>query len=327
MAKGSSSASPRSASTCRCRPTRPRPSTSRTAPACTSPRVQEQAAEGCDLVVVLGGDGTILRGAEFARRVDAPLLGVNLGHVGFLAEAERDDLDATVDHIACQRLHRRGADDPPRRRQARRRAHREQLGAQRGERREGGPRTDARDHPRGRRPPAVELGVRRCHRLDTDRLDGVRVLGRRPGRLAAGRGDPRRAERGARPLRPPPRARPRHPSSPSRSRPPTRAPGSCGATADATSTCRRAPASRCAAATGRSGSPASRPPPSPTGSSPSSTSPSRAGGAPATTSARGHHRTERLTTTPLISRVVAGRRDSTPRARRDDADGAVGGRP
>jgi NAD+ kinase len=66
-------------------------------------RVQEQAAEGCDLVVVLGGDGTILRGAEFARRVDAPLLGVNLGHVGFLAEAERDDLDATVDHIAHSR--------------------------------------------------------------------------------------------------------------------------------------------------------------------------------------------------------------------------------
>jgi len=60
----------------------------------------EQVAGGCDLVVVLGGDGTILRGAEFARRVDVPLLGINLGHVGFLAEAERDDLDATVDHIA-----------------------------------------------------------------------------------------------------------------------------------------------------------------------------------------------------------------------------------
>jgi NAD+ kinase len=61
---------------------------------------EEQVAAGCDLVVVLGGDGTILRGAEFARRVDVPLLGVNLGHVGFLAEAERDDLDATVEHIA-----------------------------------------------------------------------------------------------------------------------------------------------------------------------------------------------------------------------------------
>lgn len=60
---------------------------------------EEQLADGCDLVVVLGGDGTILRGAEFSRAVDVPLLGVNLGHVGFLAEAERDDLDATVEHI------------------------------------------------------------------------------------------------------------------------------------------------------------------------------------------------------------------------------------
>lgn len=59
-------------------------------------------AQGCDLVVVLGGDGTILRGAEFARAADVPLLGVNLGHVGFLAEAERDDLDATVEHIAAR---------------------------------------------------------------------------------------------------------------------------------------------------------------------------------------------------------------------------------
>ncbi|MEO7131315.1 MAG: NAD kinase [Dermatophilaceae bacterium] len=64
---------------------------------------QEQVAEGCELVLVLGGDGTILRGAEFARSVDIPLLGINLGHVGFLAEAEREDLDATVEHIAQQR--------------------------------------------------------------------------------------------------------------------------------------------------------------------------------------------------------------------------------
>lgn len=63
----------------------------------------DDVAEGCDLVVVLGGDGTILRGAEFARRMDVPLLGVNLGHVGFLAEAERENLDATVEHIAHER--------------------------------------------------------------------------------------------------------------------------------------------------------------------------------------------------------------------------------
>jgi len=55
--------------------------------------------EEIELVVVLGGDGTILRGAEVARRPGVPVLGVNLGHVGFLAEAEREDIDATVEHI------------------------------------------------------------------------------------------------------------------------------------------------------------------------------------------------------------------------------------
>lgn len=43
----------------------------------------------CELVVVLGGDGTILRGAEIAREHDIALLGINLGHVGFLAEVEK----------------------------------------------------------------------------------------------------------------------------------------------------------------------------------------------------------------------------------------------
>jgi NAD+ kinase len=61
--------------------------------ACDSP------AAGCEIVVVLGGDGTLLRGAEIARPTATPLLGVNLGHVGFLAEAERDDLAATVDRV------------------------------------------------------------------------------------------------------------------------------------------------------------------------------------------------------------------------------------
>ncbi len=49
-----------------------------------------------ELVIVLGGDGTILRAAELARGCSAPLLGVNLGHVGFLAESEREDLSETV---------------------------------------------------------------------------------------------------------------------------------------------------------------------------------------------------------------------------------------
>ena len=45
-------------------------------------------AAGCEVVVVFGGDGTLLRAAELARGSRTPLLGVNLGHVGFLAEAE-----------------------------------------------------------------------------------------------------------------------------------------------------------------------------------------------------------------------------------------------
>jgi NAD+ kinase len=49
-----------------------------------------------ELVIVLGGDGTILRAAEIVRGSSVPLLGVNLGHVGFLAEAERDDLGETL---------------------------------------------------------------------------------------------------------------------------------------------------------------------------------------------------------------------------------------
>jgi NAD+ kinase len=57
------------------------------------------AAEGAELVIVLGGDGTLLRAAELARPAGAPLIGVNLGHVGFLAEAEVDGLTQTVDHL------------------------------------------------------------------------------------------------------------------------------------------------------------------------------------------------------------------------------------
>lgn len=57
---------------------------------------QDKAASDVELIMVLGGDGSILRGAELARPHGTPVLGVNLGHVGFLAEAERDDLESTV---------------------------------------------------------------------------------------------------------------------------------------------------------------------------------------------------------------------------------------
>jgi NAD+ kinase len=56
-------------------------------------------AEGAEVVLVLGGDGTLLRAAEMARPVGVPLLGVNLGRVGFLAEAEQESLDEALDAI------------------------------------------------------------------------------------------------------------------------------------------------------------------------------------------------------------------------------------
>jgi NAD+ kinase len=64
---------------------------------------EDAAVDGCELVVVLGGDGTILRAAELTHGTPTPLLGVNLGHVGFLAEAESEDIDATIQAIVDRR--------------------------------------------------------------------------------------------------------------------------------------------------------------------------------------------------------------------------------
>jgi NAD+ kinase len=61
--------------------------------------VSATAAAGTEIVLVVGGDGTLLRAAELARPAGVPLLGVNLGHVGFLAEAEPEDLPAAVEHL------------------------------------------------------------------------------------------------------------------------------------------------------------------------------------------------------------------------------------
>ena len=60
------------------------------------------AAEGCELVIVFGGDGTLLRAAELSRASQTPLLGVNLGHVGFLAEAEPENLDSVVARVLAR---------------------------------------------------------------------------------------------------------------------------------------------------------------------------------------------------------------------------------
>jgi NAD+ kinase len=63
-----------------------------------------------ELVLVLGGDGTILRGAEYAVANNVPLLGINLGHVGFMAEVEaftfEDVANAVInkDYVSDERM-------------------------------------------------------------------------------------------------------------------------------------------------------------------------------------------------------------------------------
>ena len=52
-----------------------------------------------EVAIVLGGDGTILRAAELLRGSECPIVGVNLGHVGFLAEMESYDLASTIDRV------------------------------------------------------------------------------------------------------------------------------------------------------------------------------------------------------------------------------------
>lgn len=55
-----------------------------------------------ECAIVLGGDGTILRAAELLRGSSAPLIGINLGHVGFLAETEKADISDVVAKISAR---------------------------------------------------------------------------------------------------------------------------------------------------------------------------------------------------------------------------------
>lgn len=62
--------------------------------------VDERADRRADLVLAMGGDGTILAAAAHARHWDIPLLGVNMGHMGFLAEATGQDVSLIARRIA-----------------------------------------------------------------------------------------------------------------------------------------------------------------------------------------------------------------------------------
>src|SRR6202000_656415 len=61
------------------------------------------AADGCELVIGLGGDGTFLRAAELARNANVPVLGMNMGRIGFLAEAETEAIDSVLEHVVAPR--------------------------------------------------------------------------------------------------------------------------------------------------------------------------------------------------------------------------------
>ncbi|WP_020660330.1 NAD kinase [Amycolatopsis benzoatilytica] len=72
---------------------------------CTVVAPEHNPAEGAELVFVLGGDGTLLRAAELARPAEVPVLGVNLGRVGFLAEADSDALADAVQRVVDREYH------------------------------------------------------------------------------------------------------------------------------------------------------------------------------------------------------------------------------
>lgn len=64
--------------------------------------VEDTSLRGCDMVIVLGGDGTILNAARVCSYLNVPMLGVNYGRVGFLTELEPDELSSEL-HYYLQR--------------------------------------------------------------------------------------------------------------------------------------------------------------------------------------------------------------------------------
>lgn len=53
----------------------------------------DKIAAECEAIIAIGGDGTILKASHYASEYDKPLLGVNTGHLGFMASMEIDELD------------------------------------------------------------------------------------------------------------------------------------------------------------------------------------------------------------------------------------------
>ena len=145
-----------------------------------------------DLVLVLGGDGTILRASEIARQRDVPLVGVNTGHVGRgrggRGRPGGRPLRGGDSHDHGCRGHR-----PRWRRHPR-------LGPQRGGPGEVRPRPHAGGRHRGRRAGGLLLRLRRPGDVHAHRFDGLRLFRRRARDLAGGRGPAARAAGRPRPV-------------------------------------------------------------------------------------------------------------------------------
>ena len=152
--------------------------------------------------MVVGGDGSILRAAEVTWGSGTPVLGVNLGHVGFLAEAEVDDVEDVIDAIVERKWtpEDRLALDVRAFRDGELVTHTFALNEASVEKaaRERMIEVDRRD----RQPAAVAVGLRRGGAGDADGLDGLQLQRRRTDRLAGSRGAAHRADQRARPVRP-----------------------------------------------------------------------------------------------------------------------------
>ena len=179
--------------------------------------VGERPLEAADLVVSLGGDGTMLRAVRLLDGASVPLLGVNLGVLGYLTEIEPPALTAALERFVAGpeagRWHldeRMMLDVSDIRR-------RDLAGAQRGRGREA--RVGSHGAPVGadRRRAVHQLRGRRTDRLHADGLHRLLALGARPDRLAASPGAAAHAGVAAHALRPRPRPRSRPRRSSSRS--------------------------------------------------------------------------------------------------------------
>lgn len=160
-----------------------------------------EAAAGVEAVLVLGGDGSLLRAAELARGHGVPLLGVNLGHVGFLAETEPDALEQTVEHLLRRDyvVEQRMTVDVVVRRDGTELVRSWALNEISLEKVDRGRMIECLLEVEGR--PLSRWSWRRCGVRDPHRVDGLRLLGRGPRGLAGRRGPARRADQRACPVR------------------------------------------------------------------------------------------------------------------------------